>query len=31
VGGAAAAGAPVPVSPGQLVLTLDVNVVFGIK
>jgi len=31
VGGAAAAGAPVPVSPGQLVLTLDVNVVFEIR
>jgi uncharacterized protein YggE len=31
VGGAMAAGAPVPVSPGQLVLTLDVNVVFEIR
>jgi uncharacterized protein YggE len=31
VGGATAAGAPVPVSPGQLVLTLDVNVVFEIR
>ncbi len=30
-GGAAAAGSPVPVSPGQLVLTLDVNIVFEIK
>ena len=30
-GGAAIAGAPVPVSPGQLVLTLDVNIVFEIK
>jgi hypothetical protein len=30
-GGAAMAGAAVPVSPGQLVLTLDVNIVFEIK
>jgi hypothetical protein len=30
-GGAAVAGAPVPVSPGQLVLTLDVNIVFEIR
>jgi len=30
-GGAAAASAPVPVSPGQLVLTLDVNIVFKIQ
>jgi len=30
-GGVAAAGSPVPVSPGQLVLTLDVNIVFEIR
>jgi len=30
-GGAAVASSPVPVSPGQLVLTLDVNIVFQIR